>query len=118
MNRTMWARSPASAQRNPTRRCFTHSLLTALIVSPLPVLTLCYLFSQEVLQFPYLKLPLTHSKTYFNRGNFGEQFKAELLLSVPLLVISFVKTHCHFVTSLPSTRGDFSPKCSSRFDQL
>lgn len=34
MNRTMWARSPASAQRNPTRSCFTHSLLTALIVFP------------------------------------------------------------------------------------
>lgn len=84
MNRTSWARSPGSAQRNPTRRCFTHSLLRALIVYPLPVLTLCYLFSQEVLEikFSYLKLSLTHSKTYFKLGNFGEQFKTELLLSV------------------------------------
>lgn len=72
MNRTMWARSPASAQRNPTRRCFTHSLLTALIVCPLPILTLCYLFSQQVLKmkFLYLKLSLTHSKTHFKLGDF------------------------------------------------
>lgn len=84
MNRTMWARSPASAQRNPTRRCFTHSLLTALIVYPLPVLTLCYPFSQQVLEikFPSLKLSLTHSKTYFKLSNFGEEFKTELLFSV------------------------------------
>lgn len=98
MNRTMWARSAASAQRNPARRCFTHSLLTALIVFPLPGLTLCYLFSQEMLRFPYLKLPLTHSKTYFKRGNFREQFQTELLLSAPTacsIVCANTPALCH-----------------------
>lgn len=101
MNRTMWARSPASAQRNPTRRCFTHSLLTALIVCPLPILTLCYLFSQQVLKmkFLYLKLSLTHSKTHFKLGDFWEQLKTELLFGVTL------SPHP------PSTPGEFL-KCS------
>lgn len=109
MNRTMWARSPASAQRNPTRRCFTHSLLTALIVYPLPVLTLCSPFSQQVLEikFPSLKLSLTHSKTYFKLGNFGEEFKTELLFSVSTALYIV----CENTLSLCSTRGEFL-KCS------
>lgn len=113
MNRTMWARSPASAQRNPTRRWFTHSLLTALIVYPLPVLTLCYLFSQQVLKikFPYLKLSLTHSKSYFKLGNLEKSSKRSCYSVYPLLIILSVKTHCHFATSLPSACGEFL-KCS------
>lgn len=93
--------SLASVQRNPARRWLTHLLLIAPIVYPLPILTLCYLFSQELLynKFPYLKLSF---QSLFQLRNFGEQFKTKLLLIDGLLYCLWKKKPPHStVGSLP-----------------
>lgn len=89
--------SLASVQRNTARRWLTHLFLIAPIVYPLPILTLCYLFSQEILynMFPYLKFLLTCPKAYFNSLILENNLKLSCYLVYLLVIILSVEKSNH-----------------------